>query len=306
MATAVTALTRPGVVAALLVAAAGLLHPAVRAEAWLPEHAAALAALLLLAAIAFVLRTVAAPASRRLAAGLLAAGAVLAVGAVGAEGLRGHRGTLSLVPGQARTHFDEIGPDGRSLGLRPLGFSIGLEGSLPGGALALAVPGETRPVVLAPERAVSAGGFRFGRPRSAPTGVAARLRVGISGGGEDVTVDLAPGRPAQAGDLTLTLEDYFPDFALDEQRQPFTRSREPRNPGALLVVQGPQGTFRVFVLRSMPGVHRIEPLDRSFALRAVEPEVAAEIAVHREPLAAVVLLGALLALAGVVLGRRAR
>jgi hypothetical protein len=56
----------------------------------------------------------------------------------------------------------------------------------------------------------------------------------------------------------------------------------------------------------MPGVHRVEPLDRSFALRAVEPEVSVEIAVHREPLAAVVLLGAILALAGVLLDRRPR
>ena len=104
-------------------------------------------------------------------------------------------------------------------------------------------------------------------------------------------------------DLTIALEDYFPDFALDDQRHPFSRSREPRNPGALLAVESPRGPFRVFVLRSMPGVHRVEALDRSFALRAIEPEVSAEIAVHREPLAAVALVGTLLALAGVVLRR---
>lgn len=264
----------------------------------------ALAALLLFVVAALVVRARAATGSRRLAAWLLAAGAVLVLAAVGADGLRGRQGTLSLVPGQARTHFDEIGPEGRSLGLRPLGFTIGLERSLPGGALALALPGEAEPVVLTPERAVSAGGFRFSRPRAVPTGAAARLRVGISGGGEDVTVDVTPGRPAQVGGLTIALEDYFPDFALDDQRQPFTRSREPRNPGAVLAVESPRGTFRVFVLRSMPGVHRIEPLDRSFALRAVEPEVSAEIEVHREPLAAVALLGALLALVGVALDRR--
>ncbi len=299
-----TSLTRPAVVASLLAAAALLLHPAFRTEAWLPEREAVLAALLLLATIVYALR--ATPAPRRLGPVLLAAGAILVVGAVGANGVRGHRGTLSLLPGQARSHFDEIGPEGQSLGLRPLGFTIGLDRSMPGAALALVLPGEDETVVLTPERAVSSEGVRFSRPRVVPTGEAARLRVGISGGGEDVTVDVAPGRPAQAGDLTIALEDYFPDFALDDRRQPFTRSREPRNPGALLDVASPRGTFRVFVLRAMPGVHRVEALDRSFALRAVEPEVSAEIQVHREPFAAVALLGALLVLAGVVLDRGTR
>jgi len=297
----VTALTRPAVVAPLLAAAALVLHPALRTEAWLPERDAVLAALLLFVTIALALRAAFVP--RRLAPALLAAGALLVVGAVGADGVRGHRGTLSLVPGQAPSHFDEVGPEGRSLGLRPLGFTIGLDRSMPGAALALVLPGENETVVLTPGRAVSSGGFRFGSPRVVLTGAAARLRVGISGGGEDVTVDVVPGRPARAGDLTIALEEYFPDFALDDRRQPFTRSREPRNPAALLTVNSPQGTFRVFVLRAMPGVHRVEALDRAFALRAVEPEVAAEIQVHREPFAAVALLGALLALAGVVLDR---
>jgi hypothetical protein len=106
------------------------------------------------------------------------------------------------------------------------------------------------------------------------------------------------------GELTLALEEYFPDFALDDQRRPFTRSRESRNPGALLVVQGPEGTFRVFVLGAMPGVHRVEALDRSFALLDVEPAFSAEIAVHSEPFAGVALVGAWLALAGVLLDRR--
>ncbi len=298
-----TALTRPAAVASLLLVAGLLLHPAVRTAAWLPERSAVLAAVLLLTAVALGLRAVTAPAPRRLAATALAVGAAFVVGALGVDGLRGHQGTLSLVPGQSRTHFEERDPEGRPLGLRPLGFAIGLDRSMPGAALALVLPGETETVVLTPDQAVSTGGFRFSRPRVVPTGGVARLRVGISGDGEDVTVDVAPGRPARAGDLTIALEDYFPDFALDDQRQPFSRSREPRNPGAILAVQSPRGPFRVFVLRSMPGVHRIEPLDRSFALRAVEPEVSAEIAVHREPLAAVALVGALLALAGVVLRR---
>ncbi len=299
-----TALGRPGVVAVLLVSAAFVLHPAVRSGEWLPERHAAVAALLLLVAVALLARALTATGPGRRAAWLLAAGAALVVGGVGAEGVWGHRGTLDLLPSQTRTHFDEIGPEGRSLGLRPFGFTIGLESILPGGGVALALPRPSGSLVLTPERAVGHEGFRFGRPRTAPTGAATRLRIAISGGGGDVTVDLEPGKPTQAGDLRVMLQEYFPDFALDEQRQPFTRSREPRNPGAVLAIESPRGAFRAFVLRSMPGVHRVEELGRSFALIGVEPEMSVEIDVHREPLAALILLGVLLVLAALIVQTR--
>jgi hypothetical protein len=302
----VTAFARPGVVAAILVAAALVLHPATRSDQWLPARDAALAAALLLVAVALVARAFVASGPRRLAAGLLAGGAVLALAAVGVNGVLGHRGTLDLVPGQGRTHFDELGLDGQALGLRPLGFTLGLEETLPGGAAALALPDRSEAVVLTARRAVGHGGFRFGRPRFSKTGAAARLRIAISGGGDDVIVDLVPGRPAPAGDLRLALEEYYPDFALDDQKRPFTRSLEPRNPGALLAVESPRGTFRAFVLRAMPGVHRIEEIGRSFALIAVDPETQVEVDVHREPLAEMALLGALLALVAVILESRPR
>ena len=56
----------------------------------------------------------------------------------------------------------------------------------------------------------------------------------------------------------------------------------------------------VFVLGSMPGLHRVEELNRSFALVGVEPEVRVDIAVVREPAAAVALGGLLLTAAGVL------
>jgi hypothetical protein len=302
----VTAFARPAVITALLVTAALLLHPAVRSDEWLPERNAALAAALLLVVVALVARARLASGRQRVTAGLLAAGAILAIGGVGADGVLGRRGSIDLLPGQGRTHFDEVGPDGQDLGLRPLGFTMGLEETLPGGAVALALPGRSERAVLGPGRALGHGGYRFGRPRSAETGAAARLRIAVSGEGEDVIVDLEPGRPAPAGDLRLSLEDYYPDFALDDQRRPFTRSLEPRNPGAVLSVESPRGTFRAFVLRAMPGVHRIEEIGRSFALLAVDQETRVEIDVHREPLAGLVLLGALLALAAVILEGRTR
>ncbi len=319
-----TAFARPGVVAVLLVGAAAGLHPVNRIGEWLSAWGetlgrselaqwllrkgpdVALAALLLLLICALVARAWAATGSRRLAAWLLAAGAVLALGGVGADGVLGHRGTLDLLPGQGRTHFDEVGLNGQALGLRPFGFTLGLEETLPGGAVALALPGRSEAAVLTPGRAVGHGGFRFGRPRYVTTGAAARLRIAVSGDGDDVIVDLVPGRPAQAGELRLAVEEYYPDFALDDQQRPFTRSLEPRNPGAVLAVESPRGAFRAFVLRAMPGVHRVEEIGRSFALLAVDPETRVEIDVHREPLAEMALLGALLALVAVILEGRTR
>lgn len=300
MAEPLSALVRPGVVAALLVSGALILHPALGSRAWLPQRDGVLAALALLITVALLARAATAP--RRLPTILLAAGAAVVLVALAGDGLRGRRGVLDVVAGQSRTHFDEQTPDGRSLGLRPLGFPLGVQDVRPDGAVTLAFPGET--AVLTSEAALSVGGLRFGRPRAVPTGSASLLRVSVSGGGADQIVEVAPGRPARAGDLTLALEEYFPDFALDEQQQPFTRSREPRNPAALLSVQSAQGTHRVFVLQAMPGVHRVEPIDRSFALLDVEPEASVELQVRREPLALGALLGGLLVLAGVASRKR--
>src|SRR5690242_21131868 len=50
------------------------------------------------------------------------------------------------------------------------------------------------------------------------------------------TVEVTPEQPGVLGDLEVAVERYFPDFALDGQNQPYSRSDEPRNPAALLQV----------------------------------------------------------------------
>jgi len=303
-----SALARPGVLASILAASALTLHPALGASRWLPARPVVLAALLLLAALALAARAVRAR-ERRAGAALAAAGAVLVVGALAADGLRGHHGKLTLAAGQTRGNFDEAAPDGRSLGLRPLGFPIGAERvSTPGGSsvlgVALALPGRGVPVELTPERSVAFGGYRFARPVGATTGGVARLRIAASDGAATQVADVSPGAPGRAFDLTIALEEYFPDFALDENRRPFSRSAEPRNPAALLSVEGGGEAHRVFVLQSMPGVHRVEGLGLAFSLLGVEAERTAEIAVHHEPAAVAALLGALLLAAGMALSLR--
>lgn len=301
----VSGLARPVVAASLLTAAAAALHPALGASSWLPERDLVAAALLLLAAAALVARALAAPAPDRIAAWLAALGATAVVVALGLDGVAGHHGTLALAAGQARGHFDEAGPGGRSLGLRPLGFNVGVERVRADGGVDLAfAAGET--AELREDRAVSHGGYRFARPRATPTGGATRLRVAVSDGTKTTQADLVPGQPAEAAGLQLSVDQYFPDFALDEQKQPFTRSLDARNPAALLAVRRGAESYRAFVLQSMPGVHRIPGLGVAFSLVDVEPEKSVEMAVHREPAAPVALAGAvLLALAVALAGVRA-
>jgi hypothetical protein len=297
-------LARPGVLASILAASAVSLHPALGASRLLPAHRAVLAALLLLAVLGLGARAASAR-ERRPGATLAAAGAALLLGALAVDGVIGHHGTLTLSPGQSRGNFDEAAPDGRSLGLRPLGFPIGAERVSAAGAssprVALALPGRSVPVELTPDRSVAFGGYRFARPATSTTGAVARLRVAASDGVATQVADVSPGAPGRAFGLTLALEEYFPDFALDETRRPFSRSDEPRNPAALLTVaRGGQG-HRVFVLQSMPGIHRVEGLGLAFSLLGVEPERSVAIAVHREPASLAALAGALLLVAGMAL-----
>ena len=303
-----SALARPGVLASILAASAAALHPALGASRWLPGRPAVLAALLLLAVVALVARAVGAR-ERRAGRALAAAGATLLVGSLAVDGLLGHHGTLTLAAGQSRGNFEEAGPGGRSLGLRPLGFPIGAErvlapGSSSAARVALALPGRSVSVELTPERAVAFGGYRLARPRATTTGGVSRLRVAASDGAATRVADVAPGAPGRAGELTIALEDYFPDFALDAQQRPFSRSAEPRNPAALLTVGREGQAHRVFVLQSMPGVHRVEGLGLAFSLLEVEPERTVEVAVHHEPAALAALVGALLLAAGVALSLR--
>jgi len=291
---------RPGVVAAILVLAAAVLHPAIRSQVPLLRGQELVAVVCLLAIVVLAARALRAPAEARTGAALLALGAAVTLGAVGYDGARGLTGTMELLPGQAGGNFEELGRSGRSLGLRPLGFTIGLERILPEGGVVLELPGRSAPTALTPDRAVGIAGFRLGRPRTTPTGEAERLTIGISGATGHRTVELVPGEPQASGDLVLSIEQYFPDFALDDQQQPYSRSRESRNPAALLTVRQGTRAFRVFVLGSLPGVHRVEELGLTFSLDGVEPQRAAVLDVQREPAALVALLGAVLAVAGVV------
>jgi hypothetical protein len=286
----VDALGRPGVVASLSVALAGIIHPSLRAREWLPAPSVVVSALALLLGLGLLVRARSDGWAR-----LLGLGAALLLGAVGYDGVLGRRGSLTLIVGQSKNGFEEEGPEGRPLGLRPLGFGISLaRADARVTSLRLALPAGEEAVELERERAVSRGGFRFGDPQAVPTGEVARLRVAVQGGPEAREVEVTPERPGLVEGLQIGLERYFPDFALDGKQQPFSRSREPRNPAALLRVEREGKAWRVFVIRALPGVHRIEALNRSFSLASVEPEVAVRMRVTREPAAPLAGAGLLL------------
>ncbi len=296
-------LGRPAVLASLLSLAALPLQPALRAERWLPGREPVLVVLLLLALVGLLARALAARSGARAGAWLVALGATLALAGLGLDGLRGRTGTVTLVLGHSRATFEEMGPGGRALGLRPLGFSLGA-GARTARGLSLLLPSGT--VELARERAITAGGFRLAAPRFSATGAAVRLRFQASYGARSEMAELTPQEPARLGDLLVALEQYFPDFALDTQQRPFTRSDEPRNPAALLAVDRGGESHRVFVLQSMPGVHHVEPLGRSFSLLDVQAEEQVTIDVHRQPFAPLLLAGGLALILGLAFVARAR
>jgi hypothetical protein len=291
-------LVRPGVVAFLACALAAAVHPRLRLGASAPQAAILTAALALLLSLAYVWRGLA----PGLGARVLGVGAAAMVLGLALDGTRAHRGLLTLGEGQIKNSFEEQSADGRALGLRPLGFELRLARAS-GSVATLERPGGGVEVTVTPSQAASLGSFRFGDPRLVPTGQAVRLTVTVSDEAGARSADVIPGEPGRLGDLAIELERYFPDFALDERQQPFSRSPHSRNPAALLRVHRGDRTFRVFVIRSMPGLHQVPELHQSFALGAVEPELETELQVAEEPGALLLGAAALLVLAGVMLGR---
>ena len=264
----------------LLLAAA--LHPALSRVLHPPLASISALALLLVAALLAGARD---PGGR-----LVGAGAFAVALAIGYDGLRGHRGTLTLEPGQGAQSFEEEGPDGRSLGLRPLGYGVVLERVDPdGGAVLKAGDGAT--IAIRPGRAASHGGFRFGVSARSGGAEPSALRINVAGPQGSSVVEVRPGTPVTADGLHIDVEQYFPDFALDKKQQPYSRSSEPRNPAALLRVTRGAKAWRVFVIRAMPGIHRPEGLDRVLSLTDVVVSEAVTLRVSREPAAAVALAG---------------
>jgi hypothetical protein len=265
----------------LLLAAA--LHPALSSVLHLPLVSISALALLLVAGLLAGPRD---PGGR-----LVGAGAFAVALAVGYDGLRGHRGTLTLEPGQGTQSFEEEGPDGQSLGLRPLGYGVVLERVDPdGGAMLKAGDGAT--IAIRPGRAASHGRFRFGvYARREGAESSTRLRIAAAGPHGSSAVEVGPGAPATVDGLQISLEQYFPDFALDEKQQPYSRSAEPRNPAALVRVTRGAEAWRVFVIRAMPGIHRPEGLDHVLSLTDVVVSEEVTLRVSREPAAAVALAG---------------
>jgi len=64
----------------------------------------------------------------------------------------------------------------------------------------------------------------------------------VAGGSDIGSFDLRMDQPEaeyKLGDYTLKLIDYYPDFGLDEQTRPMTKSRDPNNPAFVFRITGP-------------------------------------------------------------------
>ncbi|TFE29953.1 cytochrome c biogenesis protein ResB [Cohnella luojiensis] len=63
--------------------------------------------------------------------------------------------------------------------------------------------------------------------------------TGESLGSFDLLMD-NPSESYEVGSYQLKLNDYYPDFSLDEQKRPMTKTREPNNPAFVFRVTGPE------------------------------------------------------------------
>jgi hypothetical protein len=292
-------LVRPVVVALLALALAAGIHPRMRFWSGSPDQAAiVVAALSLLLVLAYVLRAVVPGLGGR----LLALGALVLVIGLAWDGTRSHRGHLALGVGETKNNFEEEGAYGRALGFRPLGFEVRLRRAS-GSVATLERPRDGAQVTVTGSRAARLGGFRFGDPQLIPTGQALRLTVTANDESGTRSAEVGPGEPGRVGDLEIELDHYFPDFALDDHQQPFSRSPHSRNPAALLKVRRAGQAFRVFVIRSMPGLHQVPELRQSFGLGDVQPELSVQLQVTEERAAPLLGVAALLVLVGVLLVR---
>ncbi len=75
-----------------------------------------------------------------------------------------------------------------------------------------------------------------------------------------------------AGPYKLTLKDYFPEFALNEQGVPITKSRDPKAPAFIFVIQGPglaaQGESFIYFPREVDKVmYQQDKLNASIAAK---------------------------------------
>jgi hypothetical protein len=293
-------LARAGVVASLACALAAGLHPRLPFASSSPDWAATfVAAIALLLTLAYVLRGIPGDLAER----LLALGALALVVGLGLDGAQAHRGMLSLGVGQTKNTFEEQGAHGRALGFRPFGFELRLTRAS-GSVATLERPRDGAQITITGSQAARLGAFRFGDPQLIPTGQAARLTVTATDESGARSAEVGPGAPGRVGELEIELERYFPDFALDDRQQPFSRSAYSRNPAALLQVRRGARAFRVFVIRSMPGLHQVPELRQTFGLGEVEPELSLQLQVAEEPFAPLLGVGVLFAFAGVLLSRK--
>jgi hypothetical protein len=151
-------LTSSASTALIALALAAGLHPASPALRWFDEVPVAVPALGILLVVCLAAR-----ARWDLGRSMLLVGAIGILLAVAFDDVRGSRGTLALRPGEAQGSYDEQGSRGRSLGLRPFGFTVGLDSASHSGmVLAFAGPSGEARQTLAPERAAGYQGHRFG------------------------------------------------------------------------------------------------------------------------------------------------
>ncbi|MEI6126320.1 MAG: cytochrome c biogenesis protein ResB, partial [Pseudomonadota bacterium] len=128
------------------------------------------------------------------------------------------------------------------------------------------------------------------------------LRVSSNDNPQGREYRASPGKSfrIENSDAEVWLDDFVPDFAMNEQGKPFSRSDQPRNPAvSLRVLRSGKETQRSWVFKNYPDFHKKSSESYEFKLIDCTPREYTGLQVTRDPGVLFVWTGCLLLVAGI-------
>ena len=136
------------------------------------------------------------------------------------------------------------------------------------------------------------------------TGKAGRMKVTVTSRdgtkSKTYTIPLRGVTDMEEFGLKMKVESFLPDFAMNDQNKPFSKSRQPNNPAALVALVLPDGnTQRTWLFKNFPDFHGLKEVDFSLRFADYESQQYTGLQVAYDPGVWVVWLGCTLMVIGV-------
>lgn len=130
-------------------------------------------------------------------------------------------------------------------------------------------------------------------------------KTGDTTAGQKIRLRVGETATLEAENLRITASHFYPDFALDENNRPTTRSLEPSNPAAWIdVKEGEETVFSDWVFAKFPDfarMHSTRETDLSIELHDVQAPHYSVLQVARDPGVGLIWVGCALLMAGLFL-----